>query len=70
MAVPAVNITIDQGADYQEVFTVTNPDGSPLDLTGYTSIATIKKYPSATSSQISFTVGIVTAAANAYGFIT
>ena len=47
MAVPAVNITIDQGADYEEVFTVTNPDGSPLDLLGYSCEATLAKFPGA-----------------------
>jgi len=61
MAVPAVNITIEQGTDFSNVFTVTNPDGSPLDLTGYTSSAKIKKFPSSTVST-PFTVGIVSAA--------
>lgn len=58
MAVAAVNIVIEQGIDYQDVFTVNNPDGSPLDLTGYTGVAKIRKFPeSATSTP--FTVGIV-----------
>ena len=61
MAVPAVNITIDQGADYQEVFTVTNPDGSPLDLQGYSCEATLAKFPDSTVTT-SFGVGIVTSA--------
>ena len=61
MAVAAVNIVIDQGTDYQEVFTVNNPDGSPLDLTGYTGVAKIRKFPESATST-SFGVGIVSAA--------
>lgn len=61
MAVAAVNIVIEQGTDYEEVFTVNNPDGSPLDLTGYTGIAKIRKFPESTTST-PFSVGIVSAA--------
>ena len=61
MAVPVVNIVIEQGADYNEVFTVNNPDGTPMDLSGYTAVATIKKYPSSPIFT-PFSVGIVTAA--------
>ena len=61
MAVAAVNIVIEQGTDYQEVFTVNNPDGSPLDLTGHTGAAKIRKFPESAAST-PFTVGIVSAA--------
>ena len=61
MAVPEVNIVIEQGTDYQDVFTVHNPDGSPLDLTGHTGIAKIRKFPGSVSST-SFNVGIVSTA--------
>lgn len=61
MAVPEVNITIEQGTYYQDVFTVRNPNGTPLDLTGYTASAAIKKFSTSTTST-PFTVGIVTAA--------
>lgn len=61
MTVPAVNITIEQGTDYQDVFTVNNPDGSPLNLTGYTGIAKIRKFPES-STFTSFNVGIVSSA--------
>jgi len=61
MAVVAVNIVIEQGTDYQEVFTVNNPDGSFLDLTGYTGSAKIRKFPESTAST-SFNVGIVSTA--------
>lgn len=61
MSVPSVNIVVEQGTDYQEVFTVNNPDGSPLDLTGHTGVAKIRKHPESLSST-SFNVGIVSAA--------
>jgi hypothetical protein len=61
MAVAAVNIVVEQGTDYDEVFTVNNPDGSPLDLTGYTGAAKIRKFPESAVST-PFTVGIVSAA--------
>ena len=62
MAVPAVNITIEQGTDFENVYTVTNPDGTPLDLTGYTASAKIIKFPGSSTSSSSFNVGIVTSA--------
>ena len=61
MAVPEVNITIEQGTDYEDVFTVRNPNGTPLDLTGYSASAAVKKFSTSTTST-PFTVGIVTAA--------
>lgn len=61
MAVPAVNIVVEQGTDYEEVFTVNNPDGSPLDLTGHMGVAKIRKFPESTKST-SFNVGIVSSA--------
>lgn len=61
MAVAAVNIVIEQGEDYNEVFTINNPDGSPLNLTGYTGVGKIKKFSESTTST-SFTVGIVSSA--------
>jgi hypothetical protein len=61
MAVAAVNIVIEQGTDYEEVFTVNNPDGSPLDLTGYDGVAKIRKFPESTTAT-SFNVGIVSTA--------
>ena len=61
MAVAAVNIVVEQGVDYEDVFTINNPDGSPLDLTGYSGVAKIRKFPESISST-SFNVGIVSAA--------
>jgi hypothetical protein len=48
MAVPAVNITIEQGTDYTQDFIVKNSDQSVLNLTGYTSLAKIRKFSDAT----------------------
>lgn len=61
MSVVAVNIVIEQGTDYEKTFTVNNPDGSVLNLTGYTGIAKIRKFPESTAST-SFNVGIVSTA--------
>jgi hypothetical protein len=61
MAVPAVNIVIEQGTDYEEVFTINNPNGSPLDLTGHTGVVKIRKFPES-ASYTSLNVGIVSTA--------
>ena len=61
MAIPVVNITIEQGTDIENSYSVSNPDGSPLDLTGYSATAKLIKFPGSTttSSITSFNVGIV-----------
>lgn len=56
-ATPSVNIVIAQGADFSEVFTSTEFDGSASSLTGYTGESKIKKYPESPTSE-SFTVSI------------
>ena len=45
MAVPAINLAIEQGGDFQATFDVLNPDNSNFGLTGYTAVATLRKYP-------------------------
>ena len=57
MAVPEVNITIEQGTDYTQDFIIKNPNQSAFNLAGYTSQAKIRKFPDATASA-SFNVGI------------
>lgn len=54
---PVVNIVIPQGADFSELFTSTETDGSATNLAGYTAAAKIKKHPGATSST-SFSISI------------
>jgi len=58
MAVPSVNITIEGGTNFDNTFTMRNPDGTPIDLTGYTGISKIRKYPKDTLNVHNFTVGI------------
>jgi hypothetical protein len=51
MAVPVVNIVIEQGADYSSSFTITNPDGSPYTIFNNSAAASIKKHP---ESEVSY----------------
>ena len=60
MAVPAVNITIEQGADFASTFTITNSDGTPYNLSNSSAIAKIKKFPESTTSY-SFSTSITVA---------
>lgn len=50
MAVPAVNIGIEQGADFASTFTITNSDGTPYNLLNTSAIATLKKFPESETS--------------------
>lgn len=47
MAVPAVNLTLDKGTDFEATFNVSNTDGSVFSLLGYTASAKVRKHPSA-----------------------
>ena len=47
MAVPAVNIEIEQGADFTSTFTITNSDGSVFSMSNASAIAKVKKHPTA-----------------------
>ena len=47
MAVYAVNFILDKGTDFEEEFNLTEDDGSPLNLVGYTAVAKIRKHPTA-----------------------
>ena len=48
MAVPAVNIVIEKGTDFSTNFKL-KKDGSPIDLTGYTFSAKMRKYYTSTN---------------------
>lgn len=50
MAIPAVNITIEQGADFASAFTITNSDGSIYNLLNNSAVSKLKKHPSSTKS--------------------
>ena len=54
---PVINITIPQGANFEETFQSTETDGSASNLSGYSGEAKVKKHPAATEST-SFTVNI------------
>lgn len=45
MAVYAVNFDLEQGTTFEEEFNLTESDGSPLNLVGYSAAAKIRKYP-------------------------
>ena len=61
MSARSVNLTIEQGTNFTSTFTVKNPDGTVLPLTGYTATAKMAKHPSATVGITTFTTSIVTA---------
>jgi hypothetical protein len=49
MAARNVNLVLEQGVDFQATFTIRNVNNSPLNLTGYTGIASIRKHPSSST---------------------
>jgi hypothetical protein len=57
MAVPAVNITIEQGADFASSFTITNSDGSAYNLLNSSAAAKLKKF-SGSGTSYSFSTSI------------
>jgi|TARA_B100000959_G_C14949153_1_gene611134 hypothetical protein len=61
-AIPSINITIPQGADYNEEFFYTYNDGSAVDLTGYAVTASLRKHVSAAASTGFSYVGIASSA--------
>jgi len=61
MAVPAVNIVIEKGADYFATFTITNPDGTPYNLSDTSALSTLRKFPDATTGITTFTSSLVVA---------
>ena len=60
MTVPAVNIIIEKGTDFEATYNVTNNDSSVYSLTNQTATAKIRKHPTATSVK-SFQTSITTA---------
>ncbi len=59
MTVPAVNIIIEKGTDFEATYNVTNNDSSVYSLTNQAATAKIRKHPTATTST-SFTTSITT----------
>lgn len=61
MAVPAVNLTIDKGTDFEATFTVTNSDDSAFSLANYSATSKIRKHPSADAyASFSTTITVAT----------
>lgn len=60
MSIPAVNLSIEKGTDFEATFTVSNADGSIFSLNNYIATSKIRKHPTATSSQ-SFSTSITIA---------
>lgn len=59
MTVNAINITIEQGADFSASYTIKNPDETIASLANYTALATLKKHPGAATGY-SFTTSLNT----------
>lgn len=59
MAVSAVNITIEQGADYSATYNIKNPDESSASLLNYTALGTLKKHSGAATGD-AFTTSLNT----------
>lgn len=57
-AVP-INLVIEQGTNYYSTFTVTNEDGTPLNLSGYTGTCLMKKSHTSSTTPISLAFGFV-----------
>lgn len=63
MPAQIVNLVIDQGATYQTTVTLTDANGNPLTLTGYTGNSEIRHHYSSMNVAATFTV-TVNASAN------
>ena len=57
MAVPVVNIQIDQGVDFSATYNITGADGNPLDLTNHSLRADMAKYAGAQGIGFGVTFG-------------
>ena len=53
MAVPTVNLVIEQGADFSRTFSLKRSDGAPLDLTNYNFDVKMRKW-SGSAGYVSF----------------
>ena len=56
MAAYVSNIVIDVGADFNQTFNLEGSNNAPLDLTGYTGAARMKKHPSSINTTATFSV--------------
>lgn len=56
-AVPSVNITIERGTDFESSFDMFTDSGRDIDISDYTGVAKVRKYPTS-PSYTNFTVSI------------
>ena len=56
MAAYVSNIVIDVGADFNQTFNLEGSNNAPLDLTGFSGAALMKKHPSSSSTAATFSV--------------
>lgn len=63
MAAVPINLVIEQGTDYYATFTVTNDDGTPLNLSGFTGTCKMKRTYSSLGTPIDLTLGYVSRSA-------
>ena len=50
MAASPLNLTIEQGSNFEVKLTIRNPDGGPLNMLSYTGSSLLKKHHKATTS--------------------
>jgi hypothetical protein len=63
MAAVPINLVIEQGTDFYATFTVTNDDGTPLNLSGFTGTCKMKRSHASNSTPISVDLGYVSRSA-------
>ena len=63
MAAVPINLVIEQGTDFYATFTVTNDDGTPLNLAGFTGTCKMKKSHASSATPISLDLGYVSRSA-------
>lgn len=61
MTARSVNLSVEQGTNFTTTFTVKNPDGTVLALTGYSATAKMAKHSSAVVGITTFSTNIVSA---------
>lgn len=69
MAAATYNTTIDQGADWYINFTYENPNGTPVNITGYTAALQVRTSPLAKTTVLSLTTGAGITITGATGLI-
>lgn len=63
MAAVPINLVIEQGTDFYATFTVTNDDGTPLNLSGFTGTCKMKTSHASKATPISLNLGYVSRSA-------